>query len=259
MAASFRALFYAIAHNRGDSMSTVQTKPTEEAISHLLHGEKELLAPESVKREARLKDFDAECRRAAEDPDAFWAEVAKELHWHEPWNKVFDWKYPTFEWFVGGRCNITYNCLDRQVKTGRRNKVAYIFTNEDGSEQQITYGQLLNLVGKIGNGLKSLGVKKGDRVVIYMPLCIEGVASMLACARIGAVHSVVYAGFSVQALRSRIEDAQARVILTADVTYRRGKQVPLRAIVEESIAGLDIVEKVVVLRRTHPQVELGGR
>ena len=134
------------------------TKPAEEAISHLLHGEKELLAPERVKRETRLKDFDAECRRAAEDPDAFWAEIARELHWHEPWNKVFDWKYPTFEWFIGGRCNITYNCLDRQVKAGRRNKVAYIFINEDGSEQQITYGQLLDLVGKIGNGLRSLSV-----------------------------------------------------------------------------------------------------
>jgi acetyl-CoA synthetase len=236
----------------------IQTKPTEEAISQLLHGNKELHPPPNAKNETRLKDFDAECKRAADDPEKFWAEMAKELHWHEPWTKVFDWKYPTFEWFIGGRCNITYNCLDRQVKSGRRNKVAYIFTNEDGSEQQITYGQLLDLVGKIGNGLKSLGVKKGDRVVIYMPLCIEGVASMLACARIGAVHSVVYAGFSVQALRSRIEDAQAKVVVTADIGFRRGKRVSLRSIVEEAISGLEIVQKVVVYRRIQPVIELSA-
>src|SRR4029077_6750862 len=122
-----------------------------------------------------------------------------------------------------------------------------------------TYSQLLDSVCRTANALKSLGVKKGDRVIIYMRLALEGVISMLACARIGAVHSVVYAGFSVQALRSRIEDAQARVIITADVTYRRGKRVPLRAIVEESIASLEIVERVVVLRRTQPHIELSGR
>ncbi|HEV2101360.1 MAG TPA: acetate--CoA ligase [Candidatus Acidoferrum sp.] len=235
-----------------------QVKPSEEAISQLLHADNELHPPESVKRQTRLKDFNAECKRAAEDPDAFWGDIAKELHWHAPWTKVFDWKYPTFEWFVGGRCNITYNCLDHQVKSGRRNKVAYIFTNEDGSEQQITYGQLLDLVGKIGNGLKSLGIKKGDRVVIYMPLCIEGVASMLACARIGAVHSVVYAGFSVQALRSRIEDAQAKVVMTADIGFRRGKRVSLRSIVEEAISGLEVVQRVVVYRRIQPVIELSS-
>src|SRR5499427_4441719 len=230
-----------------------------EHIRQLLQVHREIHAPEHLKQQARLKVFDAEYKRSVENPEAFWAEIAKELHWHEPWTKTFEWNYPSFGWFLGGRCNITYNCLDRHVKAGKRNKVAYIFTNEDGTEQQITYGQLLDLVGKIGNGLKSLGVKKGDRVVVYMPLCIEGVASMLACARIGAVHSVVYAGFSVQALRSRIEDAQARVILTADFTFRRGKRVPLRSIVEESIAGLEIVDKVVVLRRTQPQIELSGR
>jgi acetyl-CoA synthetase len=128
----------------------IPSQTTEEAISQLLHGNKELQPPANAKNEARLKDFDAECKRAADDLEKFWAEIAKELHWHEPWTKVFDWKYPTFEWFIGGRCNVTYNCLDRQVKAGRRNKVAYIFANEDGSERQITYGQLLDLVGKSG-------------------------------------------------------------------------------------------------------------
>jgi len=225
---------------------------TESGIEQLLKAEVELPAPQFLKDQARLKDYPGEYKRSVEDPDAFWAGVAQELEWFQPWNKVFQSTYPTFQWFLGGKCNITHNALDRQVKSGRKNKVAYIWAAEDGSERQITYGQLLDFVSRTANGLRSLGVKKGDRVIIYMPLALEGVVSMLACARIGAVHSVVYAGFSVQALRSRIEDAQARVILTADFTHRRGKRVPLRSIVEESIDGLDIVDKVVVLRRGEP-------
>jgi acetyl-CoA synthetase len=232
---------------------------TDAGIEQLLRAEQELLPPQSLVENARLKDYAGEYRRSVEDPEAFWAAAAKELEWFQPWNKIFDWTYPTFQWYVGGKCNITYNCLDRQVKSGRKNKVAYTWVGEDGAEQQITYGQLLDFVSRTANGLKQLGVKKGDRVIIYMPLSLEGVASMLACARIGAVHSVVYAGFSVGALRSRIEDAQARVVLTADATFRRGKQVPLRAIVQETIAGLELVEKVVVLRRVKPTVELSER
>jgi acetyl-CoA synthetase len=238
-------------------MSTVAH--SDAGIEQLLHVENELLPPKSLVENARLKDYAAEYKRSVEDPEAFWADAANELEWFRPWTKVFEWKYPTFEWFQGGKFNITHNCLDRQVKSGRKNKVAYIWVGEDGTERQVTYGQLLDQVGRTANALKSLGVKKGDRVIVYMPLCLEGVVSMLACARIGAVHSVVYAGFSVGALRSRIEDAQARVILTADVTYRRGKMVPLRAIVQESIAGLELVEKVVVLRRAKPIIQLTER
>ncbi|HEY7404436.1 MAG TPA: acetate--CoA ligase [Candidatus Angelobacter sp.] len=232
---------------------------TDAGIEQLLRAEQELLPPKSLVENARLKDYAGEYRRSVEDPEGFWAEAAQELEWFQPWNKIFEWKYPTFQWYLGGKCNITYNCLDRQVKSGRKNKVAYTWVSEDGTEQQITYGQLLDFVSRAANGLKTLGVKKGDRVIIYMPLNLEGVVSMLACARIGAVHSVVYAGFSVGALRSRIEDAQARVVLTADVTFRRGKLVPLRAIVQESIAGLEMVEKVVVLRRLKPSLELSER
>ena len=231
----------------------------ESGIEQLLRAETEFHPPSFLAEHARLRDYATEYRRSVDDPEKFWAGIARELEWFAPWDKIFEWTYPTFEWFQGGKCNITYNALDRQVKSGRKNKVAYIWAGEDGSERQLTYGQLLDAVSRTANGLKSLGVKKGDRVIIYMPLMPEGVISMLACARIGAIHSVVYAGFSVQALRSRIEDAQARVILTADVTFRRGKQVPLYAIVQESIDGLEIVEKVVVLRRTQPQIELGPR
>jgi acetyl-CoA synthetase len=227
-----------------------------EGIEHLLQSKNEILPPASLVANARLRDYPAEYGRSLEDPEGFWADAARELEWFRPWTKVFEWTYPTFEWFVGAKCNITYNCLDRQVKAGRRNKVAYIWVGEDGAERQITYGQLLDQVCRTANGLKSLGVTKGDRVVIYMPLNLEGVVSMLACARIGAVHSVVYAGFSVQALRSRIEDARARVILTADVGYRRGKRVELRSVVQEAISGLECVDKVVVQRRSLPPVEL---
>ncbi|MBV8809649.1 MAG: acetate--CoA ligase [Acidobacteriaceae bacterium] len=227
-----------------------------EGIEQLLRAEADLHAPASLVAQARLQDYEAEYRRSVEDPEGFWAEIAQELEWFQPWQKVFDWNYPLFEWFQGATCNITHNCLDRQVKAGRKNKVAYIWTTEDGTERQITYGQLLDFVSRTANALRSIGVSKGDRVIIYMPVMLEGIVCMLACARIGAVHSVVYAGFSVQALRSRIEDAQARVILTADVSYRRGKRVGLRSIVQEAISGLEAIDQVVVLRRAQPALEL---
>ena len=236
------------------------TRPpvTETEISQLLHTERQIAPPQSLVSQARMGDFRAEYQRSTEDFENFWAEAARELEWFRPWNKVFEWTYPTFRWFCDAQCNITHNCLDRNVRAGRKNKVAYIWTGEDGSERQITYGQLLDLVCRTANGLKSLGVKKGDRVILYVPLTVEGVACMLACARMGAVHSVVYAGFSVQALRSRIEDAHAEVIVTADAGFRRGKVVPLKAIVDGAIDGLEFVRSVVVLRRQQPQIELSS-
>ncbi len=237
---------------------TVKTddKNQQGGIEQLLQTKGETRAPAKVAAAARLQNYEAEYARSTQDAEGFWSDVAKELEWFSPWKRVFHWTYPTFEWFAGAQCNITHNCLDRQVKSGRKNKVAYIWTTEDGSERQFTYGQLLDFVSRTANALKSLGVKKGDRVIVYMPLSPEGVVTMLACARIGAVHSVVYAGFSVQALRSRIEDAQARIIVTADATYRRGNRVGLRSIVEEAIEGLEIVDTVVVLRRAQPAIEL---
>ena len=225
----------------------------------MLRTAREVAPPAELAAAARLRDYDAEYARSLADPDAFWAAIAGELEWLHPWDRVFEWTYPTFRWYLGARCNITHNCLDRQVAGGRRNKVAFIWAGEDGAERQITYGQLLDLVCRIANGLRSLGVRKGDRVIVYMPVTIEGVAAMLACARIGAVHSVVYAGFSVQALRSRIEDAGAAVVIAGDATWRRGKAVDLKSIVDEAVAGLDLVRSVVVLRRRRPQAPLGTR
>lgn len=232
--------------------------PAERGIERLLKFAGEIQPPPLAVEQARVQDYATEYRRSIEQTEDFWDGIAHELEWFSPWDKVFEWTYPTFQWFLGAKCNITHNCLDRHVRAGRKNKVAYIWTSEDGSERQITYGQLLDLVSRTANGLRSLGVRKGDRVVIYMPLCLEGIASMLACARIGAVHSVVYAGLSAQALRSRIQDAHARIILTADVAYKHGKQVDLLTIVNESIIDLEPMDAVVVLRRLRPAVEPNG-
>jgi acetyl-CoA synthetase len=224
-----------------------------ESLSH----EADVITPPAFLRQAAyLQHFDQTYRRSIDQNEAFWAEVAEELEWFRPWDRVFEQDYPHFKWFVGAQCNITANALDRHVNSWRKNKVAFVWIGEDGSEVTVSYNQLLRRVNRVANGLKSLGVGKGDRVVIYMPLTMEGVTAMLACARIGAIHSVVYAGFSAGALRSRIEDAQAKVVMTSDVTYRRGHAVDLKAITDEAVGGLEVVENVVVHRRRTHQHEL---
>ncbi|MBA3614359.1 MAG: acetate--CoA ligase, partial [Nitrospirales bacterium] len=175
--------------------------------------------------------------------------IAKELHWFSPWNKVLDWNYPWAKWFVGGTCNIAYNCLDRHVQTWRKNKVAVIWVGEEGQERILTYGELYRQVNKCANGLKSLGLNKGDRVMIYLPKIPEQIVAMLACARIGVIHSVVYSGFSATALAARIEACEARVVITADVGYDRSKKVPLKPVVDEAVAKCPSVEKVIVVQR----------
>jgi acetyl-CoA synthetase len=218
-------------------------------IDHLLQETGEIPPPAHVAHQATLQNYEDAYRRSIEDPEGFWAEEAAKLEWFQPWDKVFQWDYPTFQWFQGAKCNITHNCLDRHLKSPTRNKAAFIWLGEDGSERVFTYGRLAQLVNRFANGLKSLGVGKGDRVVIYMPLTPEGAIAMLACARIGAVHSVVYAGFSVGSLRDRILDAQAKVLITGDVGYRRGNRVDLKGISDEAVPGLDFLEHVVVWRR----------
>ena len=218
-------------------------------IDHLLQETGEIPPPPHVARQATLQDYEETYRRSITDPEGFWAKVASELEWFKPWDKVFQWDYPTFQWFLGGQCNITANCLDRHLNTPTKNKAAFIWLGEDGTERVFTYGRLAQLVNRFANGLKSLGVGKGDRVVIYMPLSPEGAIAMLACARIGAVHSVVYAGFSINSLRDRIIDAQAKVLITADYGYRRGNRVNLKDISDESVKGLNFLEHVVVWRR----------
>ncbi|MGA9565841.1 MAG: acetate--CoA ligase [Candidatus Korobacteraceae bacterium] len=206
-------------------------------------------APAIVRQQALLQDWPAEFKRFQSDPDKFWEDIAKQFVWSKPWNKVFEWDGINHKWFTGARTNITVNALDRHANSENRNKAAFIWLGEDGSEKIVTYGQLHRDVCRFANGLKSLGVKKGDRVVIYMPLTLEGAISMLACARIGAIHSVVYAGLGHTSLRDRVEDAQAKVVIVGDQGFRRGKPVPLKPIVDEALDGVEIVQKVVVFTR----------
>ncbi len=230
-----------------------------ESLENLLKVTDQYEPPQALRDQANLQDYEGVYQRSIQDPERFWAEVASELEWHRTWDKVFQWDYPSFKWFLGGQCNITVNCLDRHLGTARRNKAAFIWLGEDGTERVFTYARLAQMVNRFANGLKALGVKKGDRVVIYMPLSPEGCVAMLACARIGAIHSVVYAGFSVGSLRDRITDAGAKVVITADVGYRRGRVVPLKAITDEAVADLDLVERVVVWQRTSKELLTGAK
>lgn len=211
----------------------------------------------SYRKNSWLGDYQKAYDAFRNDPDGFWDTAARELDWFTPYAKVKEWNYPYARWFIGGRCNITYNCLDRHVMSARKNKVALIWKGEDDTERIYTYRQLYREVMKVANGLKKLGVVKGDRVCIYMPMVPEQIISMLACARIGAIHSVVFGGFGAAALNSRITGAGAKVVITADVTFRRGKSIPLKHIIEEAIINAPTVEHVVVLRRElHQPVEI---
>ncbi|HET8646259.1 MAG TPA: AMP-binding protein, partial [Vicinamibacteria bacterium] len=169
-----------------------------------------------------LDDYRALYQRSVSDPEGFWAEQAATLYWRRKWDRVLEWTPPFAKWFVGGQLNLSENCLDRHVKTWRRNKAALIWEGEPGETRTLTYQQLLGEVCRFANVLKALGVQKGDRVGIYMPLIVEAAVAMLACARIGATHSVVFGGFSAEALADRIGDARARVVITADGGWRRG-------------------------------------
>jgi acetyl-CoA synthetase len=187
--------------------------------------------------------------KAAQDPDGFWAAAAEEFEWFQKWDKVLEWNPPWAKWFVGGKMNVSVNCLDRHVKTWRRNKAAFIWEGEPGEERVLTYADLYREVNKFANVLKNLGIKKGDRVTIYMGMIPELPIAMLACARIGAPHSVVFGGFSVDSLVDRINDAQAKLVITADGGYRRGNVVALKRNVDAALESCPSVENVVTVQR----------
>ncbi|TGC08151.1 acetate--CoA ligase [Methanolobus halotolerans] len=217
---------------------------------------KSYLPDPSVKEDAWIKDYDKVYAESVKDPEAHWGKVAEELDWFKKWDRVREWDHPYAKWFTNAKLNISCNCLDRHIFDGRKNKVALIWVGNDGKEEVITYRQLYREVMRFANGLKSLGVVKGDRVCIYMPLVPEQIIAMLACARIGAVHSVIFGGFGANALRSRIKDAQAKIVITADASLRRGKRLDLKSIVDEAVVNTSSVEKIVVLRRMTPAMEL---
>lgn len=210
-------------------------------------------------KEAHIKSL-SEYRKiyhsSMRNPQKFWSKVASELAWFKRWKKVLIWKPPFAQWFVGGKLNVSYNCLDRHVSTWRKNKAAILWEGEPGESRTLTYQELHRQVCKFANVLKELGVQKGDRVVLYMPLVPELAIAMLACTRIGATHSVIFGGFSSQALVDRIQDAQAKLVVTADGGYRKGKVVPLKENVDEAMRQLPFVEHVVVLKRTGKEVQM---
>jgi len=193
---------------------------------------------------------------AERDLEGFWAEAAEGIDWFRKWDRVLEWNPPFAKWFVGGQLNAAYNCLDRHVRTWRRNKAAIIWEGEPGEQRVLTYGDLHREVSKFANVLKHLGVKKGDRVALYMPMIPELVVALLACARLGAPHTVVFGGFSPESLRGRINDAQAKVVITADGGFRRGSIVPLKQNVDEALAGCPSVENVILVRRIGEAVHM---
>jgi len=235
------------------------SQPTIESIldeRRLFEPPAELSAEAQVASLEQYRELQA---RAAADPEGFWADLAeRELDWFEPWTQVLDWQPPFAQWFVGGKLNITHNCLDRHLRTWRRNKAALIWEGEPGDSRTLTYAQLHREVCQMANVLKQLGVGKGDRVGVYMPMIPEAAIAMLACARIGAPHTVVFGGFSAEALKDRLNDASAKLVITADGGYRKDKVVPLKVEVDKALAanGAPSVENVLVVQRTGEEIPM---
>jgi acetyl-CoA synthetase len=203
-----------------------------------------------------LEQYEAMWSRAKDDPEGFWGELAGRLHWFAPWSKVLEWKSPHAKWFVGGQTNAAYNCVDRHCAGPRRNKAAIVWEGEPGDRRVLRYQDLHREVSKFASVLKSLGVKPGEVVAIYLPMVPEAAIAMLACARIGAPHTVVFGGFSADALAGRIQDCQAKVLVTADGSFRRGKVVPLKENADGAVAMCPTIHDVVVLKRTGHEVRM---
>src|SRR5262245_44483855 len=203
-----------------------------------------------------LEVYESVSKRAAEDPEGFWSEIAAQLHWFEPWKKVLEWDMPFAKWFVGGKTNISYNCIDRHLTGPRKNKVAILWEGEPGDVRALSYQMLHRDVCRFANVLKSFGLKSGDRATIYMGMVPELAIAMLACARMGVTHNVVFGGFSAEALRDRINDSQSKIVITADGGYRRGGIVPLKKNVDDALHGTPSVEKVIVYKRTGESVHM---
>jgi acetyl-CoA synthetase len=228
--------------------AAVEQKAAEEVIYH---------PPQDIVEKANVKEYEDLYKYSLEDPAGFWGERAEELEWFKKWDKVLDNSdAPFYKWFIGGKTNIVYNALDRHLKTYRKNKLALIWEGEPGDTRTFSYYALNREVCKTASVLRSMGVRKGDIVTIYLPRIPEQAITMLACAKIGAAHSVVYGGFSVEALAERIEDAQSKLLITADGGWLRGKIVPLKDIADEAIARQGTIESVIVVKRTGQQVNM---
>ena len=224
----------------------------EHPLENLLHEERHFPPPDEFAANSNTKASIYE--EAATDRLGFWERQAGALTWRKPWHAVLEWNPPYAKWFVGGELNVAENCLDVHVAAGRGDRVAFYFEGEPGDTRTITYAQLHSEVKKASNALIELGIGKGDRVAIYLPMIPEATIAMLACARIGALHSVVFGGFSAEALLARIRDADAKLVITADGGYRRGAATALKPAVDEALKGTTNVERVLVVRRTGQDV-----
>jgi acetyl-CoA synthetase len=234
---------------------------SESTIESILQERRLFQPPAEFSQRAHIKSLEHYQQlydRAKANPEQFWAELAQqELHWFEPWEQVLDWQPPFAKWFVGGKTNVSYNCLDRHLTTWRRNKAALIWEGEPGDSRTLTYAQLHREVCQFANVLKHLGVQKGDRVGIYMPMIPEAAIAMLACTRIGAPHTVVFGGFSAEALRDRLIDCQVKVVVTADGGWRKDAIVPLKIQVDKALGDPDVpVENVLVVQRTRQAIPM---
>src|ERR1700692_968557 len=232
-------------------MSTEPEAASGEALDRELAGllDVERFDPPPEFREQALLKDPAVYEEAARDPQAWWARQAEELDWFQKWTRVLDDDDPPFyKWFVGGTLNVSYNCLDRHVGAGRGDRVAFHWRGEDGQERDITYAELLAEVERFANALKDLGVRKGDVVGIYLPMIPEVAVAMLACARIGAPHNVVFGGFSAEAVRERMEFSEAKLLITVDGARRKGKTAPVKDRVDEVMGDLATLERIVVVR-----------
>jgi acetyl-CoA synthetase len=228
-------------------------------LSSILREGRVFPPPADFAAKAHIKsreEYESLYRRSVEDPEGFWAEAAHELHWFAPWTKVLDWHPPQAKWFTGGKINLCYNCVDRHALGGKKDKVAILWESEPGEIRRLTFGELYLEVQKFANVLKGLGLKKGDRIAIYMGMTPELAIALLACARLGIVHSVIFGGFAASALIDRINDASCAAVVTQDGSYRRGQEVGLKRVIDEALPRCPSVRHVVVYRRTGSPVEM---
>ena len=228
-------------------MPNKTTTVSRDTVKTLLE-EKRVFQPRAEFREKAVVKDDSIYKEADRDREAFWAKYAGNLEWYKKWDKVLEWKLPFAQWFVGGKLNASCNCLDRHVKAGKGKKTALLWEGERGEKRTLTYDDVYKEVNKLANAIKSLGVRKGDRVAIYLPMIPEAAFAMLACARIGAIHTVVFGGFSADSLKDRIQDAQAKLLITADGGFRRGKVVPLKSTSDTAVADCPSIEHVLVVK-----------
>ncbi|OGX43427.1 MAG: acetate--CoA ligase [Omnitrophica WOR_2 bacterium RIFCSPLOWO2_12_FULL_50_9] len=232
------------------------TTAVKQETVHVFLKEHRVFRPsEEFRRHALIKD-ETIYKEAERDREAFWAKWAGQLDWYKKWDKVLEWKLPFAKWFVGGKLNASFNCLDRHIEKGLGRKTAIIWEGEPGEQRILTYEDMYKAVNKLADVLKSLGVKKGDRVAVYMPMIPEIVMAMLACARIGAVHTVVFGGFSAEALKDRIHDAKAKLLITADGGYRRGKVILLKETADEAVSASPCIQHVIVVKRAGNDVSM---